>query len=363
MGKQVNNQYAPDRVSPPGATLQEILDAQGLSQLDFAKRIGRTTKNVNQIVKGKAPILPEVAILFETVLGVPADFWLAREQRYQESLARGEADAELASETDWPSRFPIAEMIRRGWVRRVTGGVAQLREMLRYFAISNPSRFDQVCDAAGVAYRKSQAFEADEFALVAWIRHGEIEGHQIECAPYSEARFRAALEEVRHFSASVEGEFSEKLRDICAPAGVAVVVTEELPKCRVSGATKWLSSTKALLQVSLRYKRDDRFWFSFFHEAGHIVLHARKDVFIDNDSRARADLELEADRFASDLLIPPADYRGFVKKGKFDDDSIRRFARSLGLAPGIVVGRLQYVKVIPWSWGNSLKRELEWTDS
>lgn len=362
MARRIANQYTPDRVSPPGDTLQETLEALGLSQIDLARRIGRTTKNVNQVVKGKAPILAAMAIQLERVLGVPADFWLAREQHYRESLARATADEELEEETNWPARFPLKEMIGLGWIK-AAATVGQLKELLRFFGIASPDRFDEVCSATGVAFRLSPAFKADPYALAAWLRRGETEAQGIECAPFDGAAFQLALEQVRTLTAKLGPNFVDDVQALCAKAGVAVVVVPELPKCRTSGATRWLSPRKAMLQLSLRYKRDDRFWFSFFHEAGHIVRHGRKLVFIDDGSRGDNALEEEADAFARDLLIPPADYRRFRAEARFDEPSIQRFARSLRIAPGIVVGRLQHDEVLEWSWGNRLVQKLEWTDS
>ena len=74
---------------------------------------------------------------------------------------------------------------------------------------------------------------------------------------------------------------------LCAHAGVAVVFVQELPNTGISGSTQWLTPTKALVQLSLRYKTDDQLWFTFFHEAGHILAHGKRQVFLETDQKDR----------------------------------------------------------------------------
>ena len=146
---------------------------------------------------------------------------------------------------------------------------------------------------------------------------------------------------------------------MCAQAGVALVFVPELPKTHTSGATRWLTRDKALIQLSLRYKTDDHLWFTFFHEAAHILLHGKKTVFIEDNTKSDL-LEKAADKFALVTLISPADYKSFLKKGDKSTPAIKRFARSQGIAPGIVVGRLQHDKYLPHSCGNDLKQKYVW---
>jgi Zn-dependent peptidase ImmA (M78 family) len=148
---------------------------------------------------------------------------------------------------------------------------------------------------------------------------------------------------------------------LCAEAGVEAVFVPELPRTGICGATRWLAPTKALIQLSLRYKTDDQFWFTFFHEAGHILLHRKKEVFLEQDGEAGAEEEEEAHTFARDLLIPLTDWRRFVSSGQYEASvDIAAFAEAVGVAPGIVVGRLQHDGLIPFSRCNELKRRLAW---
>ena len=146
---------------------------------------------------------------------------------------------------------------------------------------------------------------------------------------------------------------------LCAKSGVAVIFTPELPKTRISGATRWLNANKALIQLSLRYKTDDHLWFTFFHEAGHILLHGKKDVFIESDGDTDTK-EVEANRFAANFLIPPAEFKRISMSANISKKAIVSFAKEIGISPGIVVGRLQHEGILKRSYRNELKKSFEW---
>ena len=211
---------------------------------------------------------------------------------------------------------------------------------------------------AQVAYRTSQAFESDPGAMSAWLRKGELIAREITCKPYDEAAFKAALKTIKSVTLKPPEEFQHEVVRLCADAGVAMAFVPELPKMRASGATWWLTPNKAVVLLSLRYKSDDHLWFSFFHEAGHILLHGKKDVFIEDNQSS--DKEDEANRFASEFLIPASKLKTFMLSTRLSKEAIRAFAAELGIAPGIVVGRLQHDSFLPVTHCNELKTRLVW---
>lgn len=354
------NTYLPDSVSPPGETLLETLEALGMSQADLAERTGRPRKTINEIIKGKAAITAETALQLERVLGVPASFWINRERQYQESLARLEEDDRLFADKEWLRCFPIGDMARWGWIVQHKDPVQQLRELLNFFGVASPRQWQSVWATACISFRKSAAFECSVEPLTAWLRRGELEARSIETSPYNADCFRGILAEARKLTAEPPEKFQPELSRLCSGAGVAVVLIPEIPKIRASGATRWISPAKALIQLSLRYKTDDQLWFTFFHEAGHILLHGKRDVYIEGINSSNSHEE-EANRFASDFLIPRISLQDFMRKGNRSKRAIEGFAEQLGIAPGIVVGRLQHEKYIPLSHCNALKQRFMWT--
>lgn len=356
----IKNQYNPDFVSPPGESLLETLEFIGMSQAEFAERTGRPKKTINEIIRGKAAITPETALQFEKVLGVSAGFWINREQNYQEWLARDQERSSFEKLLSWIDQFPVREMADLGWIEKHTEPINQLTELLSYFGIASPHQWNAVTNDLSLAFRRSPAYKAEPAIISAWLRKGEIEAQSIDCEPFDADKFRKALEEIKLLTNESPDVFATRAVELCAKAGVAVVFVHELRKLRTNGATRWLNPNKALIQLSLLYKTDDHLWFTFFHEAGHILLHGKRDIFLEEDNQTN-DKEDEANRFAADWLIPSSAYREFHPRGThFSKAEISEFAKSIGIAPGIVVGRLQHDGRIPMQNCNDLKRKLRW---
>jgi HTH-type transcriptional regulator / antitoxin HigA len=169
---------------------------------------------------------------------------------------------------------------------------------------------------------------------------------------------RSALPELRALTSEPSEVFAPKIQAICAAHGLAVVFVEEIEGARASGVMRWLTPDKALIQLSFRYRTDDHLWFTFFHEVGHVLLHGKTDFWIEDSRSSRSDpKEAAADRFSRDLLIPPAAVAGL--RNLKSKSSVVDFAWSIGIAPGIVIGRLQHDKIWPPQNGNNLKRKID----
>ncbi|MBI3679842.1 MAG: ImmA/IrrE family metallo-endopeptidase [Acidobacteria bacterium] len=348
--------YTPDQVSPPGATLAELLEGRSMTQAELAARTGRPKQHINEIVAGKAPITHDMAIQLERSLGAPAAFWNTREARYREHLARQAEHDRLSGQIEWLAQFPVKEMTKWGWLKPVQDKVGQVRELLNYFGVASPVEWRDIWSSRQFAFRKSEAFEGYLGALSAWLRRGEVVAREIASQPFDEARLRASLRKLRALTLSGDPrEFVPRITELCAATGVAVVFVPELTGCRASGVTQWLTPEKALIQLSLRYKTDDHLWFTFFHEVGHILLHGKKEVFVEWDG-SDTDKEHQANRFAAESLIPAAQWKAIRSMGRYSKAAIRNVAASAGVAPGIVVGRLQHERLLPPSHCNDLKR-------
>lgn len=361
-------EFAPDFISPPGETIQDLLDEKSMSQAELAERMGRPVKTVNEIVKGKAAITPETSLQLERVLGVPSSFWLIREQKYRERIARERESRELRHHVQWMKEtFPVKDMCDLGWVagysRRKNQQVDLLRNVLQFFGTASPREWNSIWldTSHRASFRKSLRYQSHPGSIAAWLRKGEVDATEIQCRHFQRGRFREALSEIRRLTADDPNVFVDRSVELCAHAGVAFVLTPQVRGARVSGATRWLDAKKALIQLSLRYKTDDQFWFTFFHEAAHLILHGKREVFLEGIEDPEQLLqEEEANRFAADFLIPDDEYNQFVESEMFTERSVRQFAKAVGIAPGIAVGRLQHDGHIPHSHLNSLKRSFEW---
>lgn len=332
-----------------------------MTQSDLAKRTGRPIKTINEIVQGKTSITPDTALQLERVLDIPSKFWLNLESNYQTFVAREKDRARLLGSTGWLKGIPVGAMVKEGWISKCSDPVAQLQTVLRFYGIASPEAWNEQWLSSKIAYRTSPTFSKEPGATSAWLRRGEILGQQIECRPFDSKAFREAIIELRDLSVKPQSEFQAEISHLCAQCGVAVVYVPGLPKAPISGASRWLTPNKALIQLSLRHGTDDHFWFTFFHEVGHILLHGKRDVFIDDDPDDVNDLkEHEANAFACDVLMPPKQLSEFIAHQKFDKKSVVSFASKIGIAPGIVVGKLQRHRLINYDQLNDLKRRVTW---
>jgi len=351
--------FAPDYLVTPGEVLTEYLDDLRMSQAELADRTGLTRKTINEIIKAKAPITPETALKFERTLGRPAHFWSNLERHYQDDLTRLAEQRRMASYLEWLKRVPVSAMAKLGWIPRFKDRLEQLDAVLRYYGVASPAQWQTVWSEYQVAYRQTARFEGCAESVSAWLRQGEILAQRIECAPFDRKRLIEVLGLIRDLTTEPPHVFTPQLVSLCASAGVAVVFVPELPRTGTWGATRWLGD-RAVIQLSLRYKSNDHLWFTFFHEAGHILKHGRKTVIIEGNG-LDDEREREADAFARDRLIPPAEMGRFVRAGKLSASDIETFSVEIGIAPGIVLGRLQHDGLIPYQTRlNSLKVFYRW---
>lgn len=361
MVKMRNTSCKPNYAVVPGETLRETLRAVGMKQSELSERTGRPKKTISEIITGKTSITAETALQLERVLGIPASFWNNLERNYQETLARLREEKEFEEEKDLIERFPIATLTKMGWIPKEDSPAKTLRVILNFFGVAGIEEWKKFWENPEAAYRDSKAYQTNHYAVAAWLRKGEIEALKIETRSYNPRSFKEALKDIRSLTTEPPEIFEPKMKKLCAEGGVAVAFVPELPGTRVYGATRWLKATKAIIQMSLRGKTDDHLWFTFFHEAGHIIRHGKEEVFIeasDEDYRkgARKQKEEEANQFSQDLLIPSDDYQAFLSDRQFSLGAIQTFAKRIDVAPGIVAGRLQHDKVIPFNQANGLKK-------
>jgi addiction module HigA family antidote len=335
--------YAPNYAVVPGETLAETLAERRMTQAELARRTNRPLKTINEIVNGKAAITPETAIQLERVLGVAATFWTKLELDYRTHIALAEERQRLEAEIGWLDQFPVKEMVKRKLIPHIDDRAGTMSAVLGFFGVSTTSAWARKWSSTGALFRQSTAYPVSEGAVAVWLRWGELKAAQVPCKPYDPANFLSALALIRGLTTKEPQKFEPALKSLCAEAGVAVVFVPEIGQTRASGATRWLTSDLAVIQLSLRYRKDDHFWFTFFEEGAHVILHGRRDFFIGGvDSPTDATKEAEAKRWAAEFLIPQAGLDQFVTAGSITEPSIKRFARELGIAPGIVVGRLQH---------------------
>ena len=363
------NQYSPDYAVAPGFILAEHLEAQGLSRADFARRLGRSDKMVSEIIAGKAPVRPETAVKFERILGVSAHIWLGIEADWSLYQTRLKDAQEAKDNAEWVAAFPVKELVKRGCFSTPKGPAETLSALLSFFAVGSVKAWCGRYENLAVAYRHSQAFESHRPALATWLRLGERLAEQQDCVEYKATQFKKSLRQIRNLTRCDIGQALGDAKRLCTQCGVALVLVPPLPKTALSGAAYWLPSGRPVIQLSGRHKSDDQLWFSFFHEAAHLLLHRKKSVFVDakqkmtvvSHAQIQNDIEAEANRWAKNALIPEKAWSDFVNSFDRSEKAVRIFADQQGIAPGLVVGMLQHEGRLPWTHLNKLKVRYRWT--
>lgn len=362
--RRSSNAFQPTWASPPGETISDILMRQRLTVLTFAKRMGLNAQEAHGLLRGEVPLTESTAQLLEQTIGGSATFWRSRETQFREDEARLRETETIAEKKAWLRELPLRDMRKFGWVSAHSSVEDQISACLRYFGVSTLDAWQNKYRALSsvVAFRTSGTFESNPSAVSAWFRQGEIEAESIKCSDWNLEKFRSILPDLRSLSRKKSPEaFIPELKKRCADCGVVVAVVRAPAGCRASGATKFLAPNRALLLLSFRYKSDDHFWFTFFHEAGHLVLHSDKGVFVEGADMLTTGEEDEANEFAAELLIP-SHYQTELPLivGEYRD--VMRFARRIGVSPGIVVGQLQHRGLLARNEMNYLKYRYAWIE-
>ncbi|MFA6917181.1 MAG: ImmA/IrrE family metallo-endopeptidase [Parachlamydiales bacterium] len=355
-------QFSPDWICPPGDTIADLLGERKWSTSDFATRIGATSDYVANLLQGRSPVTEELAENLARTLGASPAFWLNREAQYRSDLTRSLESARHLEQEHWLKGLPVKDMVQFGWIKPFQSAGEGVAACLAFFGASNLSswreRYADVFD--GAAFRKSASFESHAGATAAWLRQGAIESASIDCQTWDAVRFRATLPKIRAVTRLKNlQDIVATLRKLCAECGVAIVFLRTPSGCRASGATFFVSPDKAVMLLSFRYLSDDHFWFSLFHEAGHLLLHDKKGLFVEGEGPCSDKEETEANEFSSTTLIPP-EYQPRLLALRANVWDIVRFAKSIGISPGIVVGQLQHLKVLKRNHFNNLKSRYTW---
>ncbi len=355
------NAYMSDLAIHPGELLEETIEEIGMSQVELANRLGRPTQTINEIIKGKKSITPATAIELEDVLKVPAHIWIGLETEYQMIKAKQEELKEMKEEIPLLERFPYLDLSKHGFVERTRDPIKKVDELRSFFAVAQLHRIKHV-EAYQSAFRVTNHKNITHESIASWIQAGRLEANKIKTKPFHKTTLKKLLPKIKE--SMLLKNMTETItacKELLASCGVAFVLIPHFKNTGAQGATFWLNNKdKAVLMMSLRGKYTDRFWFSFFHEIGHILLHKKREIFIENgyDTPQLRQQEEEANRFAKEFLIPQKKFEVFIADKNYKNkEVVRAFATSLHIRPSIVVGRLMHERLI--AYHHPLRNELD----
>jgi len=361
----VINEYYPEEVFHPCETLNEKLNEMGMSRKEFALRTGKPEKTIIDVLKGKSSITVEMAILFENITKIPAKFWINKQARYNEYKARKQRGKDVENALEWAKSFPYSAMARLNWVPATRDIKEKAINLFEFFAISNSTSWDRLYlkSELKVAAYASLKHTHDPHAISAWLRRGELQAKEMHTPEYSNKKFIESLPLIKSIMAAHPMDFFQKLQDICASAGVKVFYTPKLPKVPISGSTRWINDIP-IIQLTARYKQNDRFWFTFFHEAGHILKHGKKYISLENIDFSEADpkKEKEAHEFAEEWTFSKEQEKKVIENKYLTTKDIVNYAKEFNTHPAMIIGRLQHKKLIPFSIGRDFIKPIDLSD-
>ncbi len=342
--------YNPNWVAPPGDTIKENLEIIGMTQIELAKRMGMAKENINEILSGKSTITPETAIKFKTVLGISAQFILRLENSYRIYLAERKVNEKQEKEMEFLNKIPYKQMVKKGWIEKSNDKVETIKSVKQFFGVDSFNNLDNVY----AFFRKGKAVKENKYAVIAWLRKGELETQVSDIPSYNKVKLKTKISKIRSFSNFDFNEIREKLTKELADCGVAISYVSCLKQTPIYGAVKWMKPDKPFIIMSLRYKTNGQFWFTLMHELYHILYPQKTSIIIDEKDH-KDEYEIRANKFASRTLIPDSKYNEFIQKGIFTKNTILSFAEQMDIATGVIVGRLQHDKHIPHKKLNELK--------
>jgi HTH-type transcriptional regulator / antitoxin HigA len=338
-----SGQVIPTRVPSPGEVLRHELEARGWTQADLAAVTGRPAQAVNEIVKGKKEVTPETALALAAALGTSAELWLNLESKYrlhraQQDRARVRQVATIARRGRLQRLVPLKELVRRGWIRKVSALGEVEREVCSFLGLRSID--DEPSLAA--SFRHSQVRRPEPGPQLAWVKRVEQLAIAQTAPRFDARRLEADVPSILAHACRVED--APVALDVLREHGVRVVLLKHVEKSYVDGAAFWLDDGAPVIALSLRYDRIDAFWFTLMHEVAHL-LDSRRIAHLDVED----DEESDADTRAKDWLVSKDAYRRFTEEGRFTEASVASFASALARHPGIVVGRLHHDGVVPFS--------------
>lgn len=339
--------FNPNWVSVPGDTIKSILEVKGYSIDHLSEKINRSKYFVENLIEGNEAIDHNLANSLSTNLGFNDTFWLNREFIYREKLQQ--------LEHEWQCNLPIKDMVKEGLIPKVAKK-NNLKACLDFFGVKSLVEWNKKYrnQIPQFAFRKSQSFITNPYSVAVWFRQAENFIKNLQVSAWDKVKFENKLPELKKLSREKRPVvFLPELIKECAKCGVKIAIVRSIDGNRASGATKFIDGNPLII-LSFRYLTDDHFWFTFFHEAGHLILHSDNQMRIEVDSCMNEEEE-EANIFAQLCLIPDHIEKllPFVTRTK---RNIIKLSQEAGISPGILVGQMQNRGIISKSYLNSYKR-------
>lgn len=334
----------------PGYYIADIIENMGITQAEFAIRAGTNTKTLSYLINGQTNITNDLAKKLSVMMGTSEEVWLNLQNSYDQKLI------EIQKLKDFEEQKRIMRLIDYAYFIKVIGlakaktSNEKIENLCKYFKIADLRILLKQDFLVNYRAEKSSLDEKNVINSKAWVQTAMNYAQGIATKPYDAKKLKAYLPEIRSMTVQDPEVFLPRLQHIFAECGVAFVLLPHLKNSGVNGAVKWVNEDRVVLAMNNRRLDADIFWFSLFHEIKHVLQKKIKTTFISCSEKemvaANKKLEEEADSFAMNYLIPEEALKRFAPTQYTSDSEIVAFAKSIGIHPGIVAGRLQHEKII-----------------
>jgi Zn-dependent peptidase ImmA (M78 family) len=316
---------------------------------------------IHHLTTGHTFLTVQTAMELQTVLGIDAMVLIKQEMHFRARSTEEEQTELFAECKKWLLHQPSDELRRLGYLKSQRFGIKMINECLAFYGVVSPLEWEAayVNKFAAPRFRKNKHHQGPLASLAAWIRIAELTQQKLKLPPYNREAFRASLRQIQSIAHEHQKDFAARIADLCRIAGVAVIYSAGHSKVPVSGAARWFGG-RPLIQITDGCKTYDHFWFTFFHAAGHILLHSTKDFFLEecpyqDDDRKK---ETEANEFAARRLVSKPLFKSLSHPVTVEQ--IELLANRYEMDPGIVTATLQNLDLVPKTFENRFKKEIYW---
>ena len=355
-----------DLVIHPGETISDILEERDLTQKELAKRAGVSEPFLSDVIHGKKDISKSLAMGLEYALGVPSSFWLNLQANYDAELLSLQEEESIREEERevFSALHEVVDFLKK--TNQLPSNLTQEQTIIcvrKYLKVSSLVSLRTLVPTG--AFRMSGSAAVNQDVLGAWLCLCKVQGEERHVAEsFLEEKVDQLIKEIKTVMFSTKGDLQRTLTELFAKHGIDFSIVHNFRGAPVHGYIDRKEEGSYQMVMTIRGAFADIFWFSLFHELGHIVNGdlSKPGSFIDVIDAEDSEQEAAADQFAKDALLDQMSYQAFIDNGSYSLASIKSFAKTQGVPPYVVIGRLQKEQIIPWSRFTKSKPRYKWAE-
>lgn len=340
-----NKEYENIIAFHPGFYIEEIIEELEMTQEEFAKRLDVSAKTISKLVNAQIPLSDDIASKISIMLGISVETLMNLQKTYDLKVLEIEKAQKLNTQKEVVKEIDYNYFVENKILAVAKSIEEKIENLCSYLRVSDLTLLKKPDLLASFRTSVQTVTEKNIINSNVWLQTAINFGLNKTVDSFDEKKLKAAIPEIRSMTLMDPKDFLPQLEKIFRECGVAFVLLPSLKNCGVNGVVKWYGD-KVVLAINDRNSYADTFWFSLFHEIGHILQQKKKKVIINDKalSQTGEDLEKEADQFARDVLLPQDEYEAFLNCGPngITYNRICFFAQRMGIHPGIIIGRLQH---------------------